>query len=281
LLQAADQNGPEGLLHWSDLWGLFRDNKLLVVLCAIVAMVLSAALAWYLTPTYRAEVVITQSSNGSLNATSAVKSSLGGLASLAGINLPSASGDAAERLAVLKSRDIVAQFIKSQNLVPAILGTRSKNRTMWFAVKRFREKIMAIKEDAHAGLISVTIEWTNPKIAADWANEFVALANDAIRRRDADSATRNISFLSAQAAKTNILEVQKDIYGLIEHETRTLMLANTQTDYAFVIVDPAVIPEQINRPARLEMMVAGTALGLAVGLVVAALLRSRRVHGAN
>jgi len=56
------------------------------------------------------------------------------------------------------------------------------------------------------------------------------------------------------------------MYDLIEQETKTLMLANARTEYAFTIVDPAVAPEVRIQPKRTLMALGGLVAGLLIAL---------------
>ena len=115
---------------------------------------------------------------------------------------------------------------------------------MWLAVKDFKEGVLTIREDKRTGLLTIDVDWEDPAVAAKWANGFVALANERLRTRAIDEATRNIAFLNAQIPQTSVVEVQRAIYNLIESETKTLMLANVRMEFAFTVIDPAVPPER-------------------------------------
>jgi hypothetical protein len=97
-------------------------------------------------------------------------------------------------------------------------------------------------------LTVVAIDWTDPATAAQWANGFVALANELLRTRALVESKRNIAYLNDQISKTDVVELRRVLYGLIESETKTLMLANGRPEYAFRVVDPAVPPELKTRP---------------------------------
>ena len=60
--------------------------------------------------------------------------------------------------------------------------------TLWHAVKRFRELVLTIREDDANGITTVSIEWTDPAVAARWANDYVALANE----HNSDSSPRGV-----------------------------------------------------------------------------------------
>ena len=88
-----------------------------------------------------------------------------------------------------------------------------------------------------------------------------------MRSKALADANRNIEYLNKQIAATNVVEMQRVMYTLVENETKTLMLANARADYAFTVVDPAVTPEARIRPKRKLMVVTGVALGLILGVL--------------
>ena len=106
---------------------------------------------------------------------------------------------------------------------------------------------------------------TDPVTAARWANGLVGLANELLRTRALEEAQRNIAYLNAQADRTNEVELRRAIFNLIESETKTLMLANGRTEYAFRVVDPAVPPEIRSGPHRTLLLVTGLLVGLLLG----------------
>ncbi len=193
---------------------------------------------------------------------------LAGIASLAGVNLDAGSGGDREAKAILQSRSLVAEFIQRRNLLAELLRDHKKP-TLWLGVKEFKEGVLTIKDDKRAGLTTIDIDWKDASVAADWANGFVALANERIRTRAIDEATRNIAFLNKQIAQTNVVEIQHALYGVLESETKTLMLANARPEYAFTVIDPAVPPERKYGPKRSLMVLGGMFAGVTVGLMIA------------
>lgn len=254
---------------WHTMWGSKYLIGLISGLCGLAALLY----AFTATPKFRAEVVVAEVHDTSLKGAASLTNQLGGLASLAGINLPG-SGSDHDAQAVLQSRRLVEEFIKSQNLLSVLLPDTKKPPTLWFAVKRFRDGVVSIREDKRTFLTTVAIEWTDPKTAAQWANGFVALANELVRTRALDDSTRNIAYLNKQIAQTNVVDMQKVIYNLIESEMKTLMLANARAEYAFSVIDPAVPAEVRSSPKRGLIVISGFAFGLLIG-VIAAFARER------
>jgi uncharacterized protein involved in exopolysaccharide biosynthesis len=194
---------------------------------------------------------------------------LGVLANLTGMNLSSNSGLSTNALAVLESRRLAEEFVTRKNLVTELYPDAAQSVTLWFAVDRFRRTIMAIRTDNDRGTTTIAISWTDPRVAATWANELVALANDLIRTQVLEEASRNIAYVNRQLDQTNQVELRRVLFNLIEAETQRVMLANARAEYAFTVVDPAVAPENRVSPRRTLMVLAGGVLGVILGAIVA------------
>lgn len=232
--------------------------------CGLAAVVLALTA----THIYRAEVVVTEVGEEDMGGLASLASQFGGLASMAGVRLEQ-GGAALEAQAILRSHRLVDEFIRRNNLMKELLPIAGDPPSVWFAVKGFQEKVVSIVDDEDRGTTTVAVEWTDPKLAANWANNFVALANQIMRTRALDESSRNIKYLNDQISKTNMVEIQRVMYNLIENETKTHMLANGREEYAFRVVDPAVIPEQRIWPRRTLMVLTGGVLGVIVGVMLA------------
>jgi uncharacterized protein involved in exopolysaccharide biosynthesis len=264
---SADQDDD---LDMAAKWRFVWENKRLIVTTTVLGTAIAVYFALTATLIYRAETVITTVRTGGLGAGGALGGQLGGLAgiaSLAGVNLDSNSASDREAKAILQSRSLIEEFIQRTNLIGVLLPDRKKP-TMWFAVKEFKEGVITVRDDKRSGLVTIDIDWKDASVATQWANGFVALANERIRARAISEATRNIAFLTKQISQTNVVEVQRALYGLIENETKTLMLASARMDYAFTVIDPAVPPERKYRPRRSLIVLGGMLAGLAIGIVV-------------
>jgi uncharacterized protein involved in exopolysaccharide biosynthesis len=243
-----------------------------VVLCSAAAAVAYALTAQHI---FRGEAVIAEVQNNGAGAMSGLASQIGGLASLAGVNLSMGNAAGPEAQAILRSRHLAEEFVKRNGLTAELLrdgGTDAK--ALWVAVEAFRNSVLQISDDKRAGTVTVSMDWTDPAKVASWANGYVALANEFLRQRALNDASRNIKYLREQAATTNVVELQNVMYRLIESETKTLMLANGRGDYAFTVVDPAVVPEQRVKPRRRLILMVGLSLGFIIG-VLAGLVRER------
>jgi len=269
MISSQRSSAPEGEIDLIAILRLLWRYKYLISLVAILCGATTAVIALTLTPVFRAAAVVTEVQDSKMGMAAGLANQLGGLASLAGVNFGGGTGASREARAVLESRHLAEEFIRRDNLVPLLLPKAKQTPTVWSAVERFRQSVLKIREDKLKGTISISIDWPDPVVAARWANEFVALANESIRSRAINESTRSIAYLNEQLPKTDVIEVRRAMFSLIESETKTLMLANARTEYAVTVVDPAVVPEERISPKRTLMVLVATMLGFLLGCAIA------------
>jgi uncharacterized protein involved in exopolysaccharide biosynthesis len=275
-LISSDHNSSDqdSELDFSALVRLVWHNKALICAASLAGGLAAAAVAFTTPPVFRAEAVIVAVHEKDLSA-GGFANQLGALTSLVGVSLGQpGNGQASD--AMLESRRLVEEFIKRNDLMPLLSKNAKRPPTLWLAVKEFKEGTLTVRKDTRRGTTTVAVEWTDPAIAALWANGLIRLANELIRARAIDDATRNIAYLNRQLEQTNAVELRQALFDIIKNETKTLMLANGRDDYAFEIVDPAVAPERKVRPHRAIITLGGLVLGGVLGTLIAFGLDLRR-----
>lgn len=243
-------------------------QRLLIVITSVLVTLIALAYALTATPLFTAEVAVTEVRDRDMGGGDSLARSFGGLASLAGVNL-NMDGENEEAKAVLQSRRLVEEFITRNKLLPQLFRNSKKEPRLWFAVRRFRQDVLNIREDTRKGITTIEVEWTDPVTAAKWANGIIALANELVRTRVLNESNRNIAYLNEQIKHTNVLELQKVMFNLIETETKKLMFANGRIEYAFAVFDPAVPPEIRTSPRRTIIVALGMLLGFFLGVMLA------------
>lgn len=261
-------------------------NKRLIVLAALVTSLVAVASSFLITPVFQAEVLLLNSpaEKRGGNLLSGLGGSGAGLAALAGIN-PNSDSNTQEAIAILKSRALVDQFIADKNLLPILFNERwdtkngrweSEESTILDLIEgvptandgyeRFNKKIRRVEEDRRSGLVTLTIEWSNPEQSAQWAAELVNRANALLRSTAIERSQKSLSFLQEQAKKSTEIEVRQAIFKLIDSELKREMFAQVNEDYAFKVIDPPVVPEKKLRPKRSLFAVLGFLIGGALSL---------------
>ncbi|MFT7266359.1 MAG: hypothetical protein ACI9A2_004451 [Halioglobus sp.] len=139
---------------------------------------------------------------------------------------------------------------------------------------RFRDEVRTIVLNEETDILSVSMNWPEPTVARDWANSYVRSFNEFIRERTIRDVQRKQAYLQSELHNSDLLEMQKSIYRLIEAQTAIAMLANAREEYALEIIDPAAIPYRSIMMSRKKRIAIGTVAGslLAVFFVLASVL---------
>lgn len=274
-------------IDWRAYWQILVEHRKLIGIITAATTVVALLAAFLITPVYRAEVLLAPISQEKTSGLSALAGQFGDLAGLAGINLGENKDKTAENIAALKSRTLSTSFINQEGLKQALFPRKwdaEKKKwkdadsvpTDWDAFNFFDKDIRSVSVDRKTGLVTLTIDWKDPTLAATWANSLVKYVNNRLKADAIDETSKSIGFLENQLAQTSSVEVQQAIYRLIEGETKNKMIASTREEYAFKVIDPAVPPEKRVRPKRLLIIGIGVFLGLLVSALVLSIRRTAK-----
>jgi len=247
---------------WNTLW---RSRWLIARITAAFA---AGAMVYTLLspPWYSANVLLAPVKE---KTSADLASQLGGLASLVGIG--SGGTGSVEAVAVLKSRDFARAFIVDQALLPVLYADDWHVRaSRWnlaeppdirLAVKFFDEDVREVVEDRKTGLVTLSIEWKDPELAAEWANLLAVRLNDHMRQRALAEAEANVKYLRHELESTSVVGLQQSISRLLENEMQKLMLARGNAEFAFRIIDRAEVPRLKSKPRGTVLVVLAMLLG--------------------
>jgi LPS O-antigen subunit length determinant protein (WzzB/FepE family) len=276
-------------LVWSHKWTVFVVTAVFVALASVYVFVAKDR--------FRAEVLLRPADTKSTPGISGALGGLGGLASLAGINI--GVGNTAEPIAVLSSREFTAAFLEDQNLLPVLFPGRwdsvnKRWKPSWLSsevpdirdgVRYFDKNIRTVREDKKTGFVTMSIEWTDPNVAANWANLLVERVNERMRNRALAESELNVAYLKQELASSNIVSLQQSIGHVLENELQKLMLAKATKEYSFKIIDHAEPPKWRSSPRRVLVIGASFMIGLATSVfyIVARYANKRYIkkHVAN
>lgn len=279
-----------------DIFSILWAGNWLVLAFISVFAVAGGAYAFLKPNIYQASVLLAPSNDE--GGAGGINGQLGGLASLAGINLGgSGANQTVIAKEILQSRAFLSDFILRRNLDAPLMGTKAWSKedqawvynnevyspetgdwladdqgtshkpSDWDLVKRFKEKNLSVIENKENSMITVSVKSMSPIAAQRWAEWLVADINDRMRRQEVAKANARIEYLEGKLNETNVAGMQQVFYQLIESEMRTVMLANAQQEYVFETVDPAVIPQEKSEPKRALIIVMSIVLGAVLGIL--------------
>jgi uncharacterized protein involved in exopolysaccharide biosynthesis len=283
-----------------ELWGVIWRGKWLIVAFTLVFSVCAVIFARSLPNIYTSHTLLAQSEGAQGGGMARMAGQLGGLASLAGINLGGKGGEdkVAVAIEVLKSRKFIGNFIESHNILPELMAAERwdvATRTLvldgelfdavnqkwvrdvkppkqpkpsaWEAYKAF-SKNLSVAQDKQSGFVTVSVEHKSPELAQAWAAMLVQDLNLVMRDKDVNEATRSINFLKEQLSVVALADMRSVFYQLIEEQMKTIMLAEVRDEYVFSTIDPPVIAEEKSSPKRALICVLAAIIGGVCALIV-------------
>ncbi|MDK1289590.1 Wzz/FepE/Etk N-terminal domain-containing protein [Pseudoalteromonas umbrosa] len=246
---------------------------------------------------YQSNVVLYPQKDSSSGGVSGLGGQLGGLASLAGVNLQ--NNDKTDlAIEILKSRKFIDQFIVDHDLSVNILAAKEwskgenkvvinpdiydERNKVWLKTfsdiesdtpskqelyKKFRE-LLNVTRLKEAGLVRISFEHVSPYVAKEIVDNLVIAINNVMKEEVIDSSEKSIAFLSAQLSKTDISNIQSVLYELIEDQAKSRMFAEVRDEYIFKTIDPAIVPEKKSSPNRALICIIGTFLGALLAFII-------------
>ena len=247
-----------------------------IVVFTIVCTGLAVTYALYVPEVFKAETLLAPAQEENSGASSAI-SQFGGLAAMAGISIPSDS-NVEQVIATLNSRKFLRTYIKENKVLPVLfkeiwdsdnqawlVPSEKDEPTEQKAIESFKG-CLSVYEDKKSGLISLSISWIDPEVAAQWANDLVKQLNKQLREQAIADSKKRVGYLEQELAKTTLQDMRTVLYNLLESEKQKAMLANVNEDFALEVIDPAVAPETREKPKRKLIVVLGMVCGGSLGI---------------
>lgn len=238
-----------------------------------------------------------------VNSSSKISSSLqnySGIASLAGISLPSSSDDSnvTKALKKIKALSFFENSILPNIYLPELMAVKSWNQndnTLQFDQNIFNEasktwtrdvsfpykqvpspqesfikfqENMSISEDLKTGFVTLKIKHQSPYVAKKWAELIVTEINSFYRQKDKLQARIAIDYLSAQMSISNFAEIKQAMAELIQQEIQKLTLIEANEAYTFNYIDPPAVMESKAEPKRAMICILGGIIGIFLGMLI-------------
>src|SRR5450759_2753257 len=265
-MQRADRDGMNDEIDLLELWRTLLKYKRVILLATFGAAIVAAGVSLLMPNIYRAEVLLAPVSADDANKGGGLASALGGLGGLASMAGISMGGQVSteENLAVLQSREFLWKFVQEKKLMPILFEDK------WDAeAKRWKESdpkkqpgqldvhrlftkggLLSVDKDKKTELITVAVEWNDAALASDWANALVEDLNLYLAQKTIARSERNLKYLNEELMRAQVEEMRKTLFDLMANEQKQAMLANTQKEFAFKVLDPAVEPDKKIKPKR-------------------------------
>ena len=288
-----------------ELFKTFWDSKWLILSITTASCIFIVLYSLSIPNIYRSSALVMPAQSQGSNVSGAL-SGLGGLASMAGLSIPSGnSNNKEEAIAVLTSHQFLEDFIINNDILLPLMASKGwdakknelilnpkiydiKNKkwigksssktnapTIQEAVRSFRQ-IYIVSENKKNGFVTISIDFYSPYVSKEWIDLIIENINETMRVQAVSMATSSLNYLNDQINKTNISEIKIVLSELAKSETQKKMLSKSSPEYAFKTIDKAFAPEIKISPRRSIICIIGALVGFSLSLLISILLRLRK-----
>jgi len=271
-----------------DLLFLIWKNKKIIVLITSIFAIFSVIYSLSIPNKYESSALLSISENEESSMISSLSSTYGGIASLAGINIPNQISGNRTLLAkeLMESRSFVRHIIKvnpdiKKNLLAAIDFDYNKRELIYdekiFDAKKniwlideptyldlydvYMSKVFGVSMDIETGYLTISVEHYSPIYAKDLLNTIIDELNSLVREQDLLKSTKSLNYLEEKTRLSSFIEVKTAFNKIIESQIKTQMLAEIDDEYLLKRIDPPFIPEKKSSPRRAFLCIVITFLG--------------------
>ena len=235
---------------------------------------------------------------------STLSSQYSGLASFAGVSLPSSGSDRiAEGIEIIKSLDFFENFVNNYDLFLGIIASESwdsaSNKILydpkiydikqkkWLSDDRFslngKPSIqsahrffisnLGISEDKKTGFINISYKHYSPYFAKHLLDSIIIEINNIVRLKDIEISERSIEYLQQEQKKNTLSSLKTGINSLIQNEIESMTIANSSPEYLFKVLSKPYVNEIKFAPNRFLIVISLTLFGFMLSIILV-LLRS-------
>lgn len=288
-----------------ELIDLFFNKWKFISAITLFFAVISVVYAISLPNIYTSKALLSKTNND--QSAMGMLSQFSGMASLAGISLPTDSGDRSiEAIEKVRSFEFFNNnFLPNINLhdLLAVDDWDHETNTLIYDEKSYDSKknqwirevsypkktipsaqeayktykvIMNISQDVKTSFINLTVEHHSPYIAKEWADMIISEINNNMREKDKIAALKSIDFLNNQLPSVNYAEIREAISKLQQEQMKQLMLIESNEDYILTVLDSPYASELKSSPNRALICMLITIFGFMASLLIVVYRNSRQ-----
>ncbi|MDA9903809.1 Wzz/FepE/Etk N-terminal domain-containing protein [Gammaproteobacteria bacterium] len=140
------------------------------------------------------------------------------------------------------------------------------------AYNEIYKEIFTVNLNKNSGFISLSIKHKSPYIAKKWLDIIILNINESMRELDKKNAQNSINFLNDSIKSTSLKSITDVISVLLENQMQTLMLAHSQDDYVFKVIESPFVAEKKSEPSRSKICILITFMGFVFSVILIFLL---------
>jgi len=285
-------NNNEELGDEIDLKALFKrilNGKRLIIASTVLFSIIAVIYSLTLSNIYQSTALL--SPVGEQSSSSQSLNNIGGLASLAGISISSASGlNSTKAITKITTLSFFEENILPNIFLPDLMAVSTwdeENNSVIYkdslysvqtgkwnkiphpqkSYEAFLKKLQ-VSQDYDTKFLTISFKHESPHIAKEWTELVVNQINDSFRARDKLEAESAMNFLYTQMALTSYTEIKEVVAQVLKQKMQQLALIEANEFYVFSYLDqPAVAKEKIE-PSRSSISILGALFGFMLGVLI-------------
>ena len=288
---------------------VFWGQKFVIIFITSLFAILSIVISLSIPNKYTSSSILIAIESSESSSTSNLISRYGGIASLAGVQIPSSGGEDRGELAlqIIKSKGFLNHLFRiDPTLVQKIFAAKKydpkskeiiyddnifdSTRGAWVRkvkggkakrpsyVEVFKEysEIMNISKDKRTGFITLNITHISPEFSRYLSQLIINEANNIVRERDLENANKALEYLNKELESTQQSSIKDSMNEIIKSQLEKKMLAFVRNDYLLETIDQPFLPEKKSSPGRSLIVIFSTTLGFFISLLSSIFLHYRR-----
>ena len=288
---STDLNNNDKLGDEIDIKSLFKiilNGKLIISASTILFSIIAVTYSLTLSNIYQSTALL--SPVGDQSSSSQSLNNIGGLASLAGINISSTSGgNSTKAITKITTLSFFEENILPNIFLPNLMAVRTWDEESnsviydssynvqtgkWKKIphpqksyKAFKRKLQ-VSQDYDTKFLTISIKHESPYIAKEWAELVVHEINNSFRAKDKREAESAMKFLNSQMALTSYTEIKQVVAQILKQKMQQLTLIEANEFYVFSYLDQPAVARKKIEPSRTSICILGTLLGFMLGVLI-------------
>ncbi len=281
----------EAPIDLGDIILTIRKDKFLILLMCVLLSLVAYGVSLAFPDKYKAIAILSPAQMDNGGRLGSVASQYSGLAAMAGIAIGKETDKTEQAIALLKSWPFLEFLVDKYDLGPDVYAAKGYKKfgkevvyddgvydsksgewqaskfketggrpSSWMLYEKFLPMV-GIQNDKKTGLVTLSITHVSPDVAKRWLEILIKELNLHFQLRDKDEARRNIDYLEKKIEETSIAEMQNVFFGMVEAQTKALMLSERSEDYLFKIIVRPMLPEEKVSPKRFVISIFGFIFG--------------------
>ncbi len=288
----------EGTINISEIIDVLWKDKYLFTITASLITIFFVIFSLSIPNKYESSAILQLTGDSQNDSFSGLSDQYSGLASLAGISLPSSSTDKSDYVVnTLKSREFLRHILTFPDTKKNLMAVKSFNKeegTTVYDEEIFKEnkwvrkinknqkviptylevhekvysKSFKVSKDLDSGFINISFVHLSPIFAKEFLDLLIRELNNISKSKDLVESETALTYLEEQLLINPQKDIRSSINQLIASQLNSKMLANVKDDYVIRSIDPPYIPEYKSSPDRALICIFGFLIGLFTAFLI-------------